>query len=185
MWQEIIFAIWFMLPAGLANGAPVVSAHLPWLKRFDAPIDGGQTWRGKRLLGSHKTWRGLVSGMLVSTLVLWLQQVCVAHFGWAAAISDIVDYAHLPVLVLGPLMGFGTLAGDAIESFFKRQRGVEAGGSWPPFDQLDFIVGATLVTLPFVILPASQYVLIAIIWFYLHLLGSFVGWKLGLKERPI
>lgn len=183
--HAILFALWFLLPAADANMAPIFAAHLPWLKRFDAPIDGGRTFHGKPLLGTHKTWRGLLAGMVVSTLIFWLQQVLLAHVGWLRPLAGGVDYAALPTFVLGPLFGLGALGGDAVKSFFKRRVGVESGKSWLPFDQLDYVIGGILVTLPFVRLAWTQYLTMLIVWFLMHLLFSYLGWLLHLKEAPV
>lgn len=174
-----------MLPAAIANGIPILTARLPLLRNWDARIDFGKKFHGRPLLGSHKTWRGLISGMVVATVVLWLQQLMAANSGWTDSFTGGISYAELPVLVLGPLFGLGALGGDAVESFFKRRRGTKSGGSWVPFDQLDYIVGALLVSLPFAVLTFRQYVLIFIIWFCMHLLGTYIGWRLGLKDQPV
>lgn len=173
-----------MLPAAIANVAPIFSARIPVLKRWNTPMDFGKEFRGRPLLGSHKTWRGLAVGILAATLVLWLQRSA-ADTAWTNALTANVDYTALPVLILGPLFGLGALGGDAIESFFKRRRGTESGASWMPFDQLDYIIGAVLASLPFVILTLRQYLLIFVIWFIMHIASTYVGWKLGLKDQPI
>ena len=164
---------------------PILVAPLPYLRDLDAPIDGGLTYRGKRLLGTHKTWRGLIAGVLCSTFVLWLQQLGVDHSALLRHLTEQVDYAHLPTLVLGPLFGLGALGGDAIESFFKRQRGVAPGHGWFPFDQTDYIIGGALITMPFVQLTILQYLLLICIWLVIHVISTYVGFVLGLKERPI
>ncbi len=185
MLHDILFAIWFLLPAAFANAVPVFAAALPGLKKLDAPIDGGKTFRGHQLLGPHKTWRGIVSGILIATITLWVQQLLVAEYPWAAYIAGDVNYAALPVLILGPLFAIGALGGDAIESFFKRQRNIESGGKWIPFDQLDYILGSVLISLLFVVLSPAQYVWIFIVWFTVHIIASYIGFKLGLKKDPI
>ena len=185
MLQDILFAIWFLLPAAAANMIPIFAAAIPALKKYDAPIDGGKTWRGHELLGPHKTWRGIIFGIIIATFVLWVQQLLAANFVWTQFVTDGVDYATLPVLILGPLFAIGALGGDAIESFFKRQRNIKSGGSWVPFDQLDYIIGSVLVSLFFVILTPAQYAWIFIIWFVMHLLASYIGYRLGLKKDPI
>ena len=185
MLQDILFAIWFLLPAAAANASPIFSAKIPFLKKFDAPIDGGEKINGHRIFGSHKTWRGIISGIVVATAVLALQQLLFAHFGWVRFVSGGVDYASLPTLLLGPLFAIGALGGDAIESFFKRQRGIKSGGTWVPFDQLDYIIGSVIVSLFFVILTPVQYILMFVIWFLGHILATYVGYKLGLKDDPI
>ncbi len=184
MLHAALLALWFLLPAAIANVAPIVAAKLPLMRRWETPIDGGKTWRGLPFLGAHKTWRGLLSGIVMGGLTFWLQQTAYRHGGWTHTIAYSVNYAHISWL-LGPLMGLGALGGDAIESFFKRRHHVASGKPWIPFDQLDYIIGAVLVSLPFVVLPAAVYVWIFIIWFGMHILFSYLGWRVGLKDAPI
>jgi CDP-2,3-bis-(O-geranylgeranyl)-sn-glycerol synthase len=183
--HDIFFSVWFLLPAALANVAPILSAKIPYLDRWQTRLDFGKQYKGADIFGSHKTWRGLLMGMIVATIVLALQKYSIAHFGWPRLHVRGVDYATLPLLLLGPLFGFGALGGDAVESFFKRRRGIESGGAWIPFDQLDYIVGAILVTLPFVLLPLQMYVYMIVIWFGAHLLASYIGYRLKLKDAPV
>lgn len=185
MIKEILFALWFFLPAGIANVFPILVAPIPGLKNLQAPMDFGLTFRGKRILGAHKTWRGLIAGVIMSTVTLWLQQIAAAHFGWAHNLTSSVDYAALPTIPLGILFGVGALGGDAIESFFKRQRGTAPGRGWFPWDQLDYIIGAALASLPFVALSLRQYAILIVLWLVVHLVASYIGWLLHLKERPI
>src|SRR5581483_2229311 len=109
--------------------------------------------------------------LIAATLVLWLQQALVQHTGWARTLTSEVDYGQLPTLVLGPLFGFGALAGDAVESFFKRQRGTPPGAGWFPFDQTDYIIGGAIATAPFVHLKFMQYVLLLLIWLITHIVA--------------
>jgi hypothetical protein len=185
MLKEIFFALWFFAPAGAANVMPILAAAVPALKKYDAPIDFGLKFRGRALLGSHKTWRGLISGVLAATLALWLQQLLTAHVGWIHHWTAQVDYAALPVLILGPLFGLGALGGDAIESFFKRQRNVAPGRGWFPFDQIDYIIGGAIATAPFVTLSLRQYTWLVFLWLIVHVVASYIGYLLKLKERPI
>jgi CDP-2,3-bis-(O-geranylgeranyl)-sn-glycerol synthase len=185
MLDDILFAIWFLLPAAAANMIPIFAAAIPALKKYDAPIDGGRTWKGRELLGPHKTWRGIIAGVIIATIVLWLQQLAVAEFSWAQYVANGVNYAALPTLILGPLFAIGALGGDALESFFKRRRNIKSGGSWVPFDQLDYILGSIFISLFFVILTPMQYVWLIIVWFIAHLGASYVGYLLGLKKSPI
>src|SRR5206468_5773804 len=103
--------------------------------------------------------------------------------GLAHAINN--GYMVRSVWLMGPLFGIGALGGDAVESFYKRRRGVPSGKKWLPFDQLDYIAGTLLITLPVVLLTITQYVLIILVWFGMHLLGTYIGWRLGLKDEPI
>ncbi|MBC7707801.1 CDP-archaeol synthase [Polaromonas sp.] len=185
MIQDIQIAFWLLLPAAFANAAPIFSATVPYFRRWNTPLDFGRTYRGKEIFGANKTWRGLLTGIIVATIILWLQKISVAHTGWDHAVGHGVDYAHLPTLILGPLFGLGALGADAIESFFKRLRGIRPGRSWAPFDQLDYVIGGILVSLLFVRLHFSAYLWMVAIWFTVHLLASYIGWQVGLKKRPI
>lgn len=183
--QEVFFALWFFLPAGIANMMPIFASRWPLIRQYDQPVDLGKTYRGKRIFGSHKTWRGLIVGMIFATITLCLQVLLVEHVSFVANLTDQIDYTALPVLVLGPLFGFGALAGDCIESFFKRQIGKAPGEGWFPFDQIDYIVGGALATMPFVQLTILQYVALIVIWLVVHVIASYVGFIIGVKERPI
>jgi CDP-2,3-bis-(O-geranylgeranyl)-sn-glycerol synthase len=185
MATDIFFAIWLFLPAAVANVTPLFAAHIPGLRTLDAPIDGRRMYRGKRLLGDHKTWRGLCSGMVLATVALWIQQLAISHSAWLHTMTMQVDYQALPLLLLGPLLGLGALGGDAIESFFKRQRGVRPGRQWFPFDQLDYIIGGVIAALPFAVLSVWQYMWLAIIWLGAHLIASYIGYLIGWKEEPV
>jgi CDP-2,3-bis-(O-geranylgeranyl)-sn-glycerol synthase len=185
MLKDILFVFWLMLPAAFANGAPIISARLPKLKEWNARLDFGKRFHGRPLLGSHKTWRGLISGMILATVILGIQQIVTKNSSFSPYFTGGVDYASLPTLILGPLFGLGALGGDAIESFFKRRHGTKAGDRWVPFDQIDYIIGAVLVSLPFFLLTLRQYVLLFAIWFGMHLLSTYIGWLIGLKEKPV
>jgi CDP-2,3-bis-(O-geranylgeranyl)-sn-glycerol synthase len=106
------------------------------------------------------------------------------HIGWLHTLvhgSGLLGVSWL----LGPLLGVGVIAGDALKSFFKRQRGVPSGHTWVPFDQIDYAVGAILVSLPFIRLSIGVYVWMLIIMVAMTLVSSYIGWLFGLKEAPI
>ena len=185
MIKDILFAIWFFLPAGVANGVPVLAAHIPFLRTFQSPLDAGYTFRHKRLLGPNKTWRGLLAGIIASTLTFWLQQLLMHYVHWISSSLGITHFGLVASLAIGPLFGFGALVGDAFESFLKRQRDIPSGHTWFPFDQVDYIVGGAIAIAPIVIFPLWQYVWLVFVWLILHMLATFLGYLAGLRERPI
>ena len=180
----LLAAIWFFLPAGLANAAPVFAALIPGLRTINNPLDLGKSYRGKRVFGANKTWRGLAAGIVVATLVIALQKYLYTHAAWAQELSWF-DYRSASIWLLGPLFGTGALLADAVESFFKRQRGIAPGHAWIPFDQTDYIIGGCLLSLTVVQLPIHKYVWVLATWFGLHLLSVYVGHLLGIREKPI
>lgn len=183
--DAILFALWFFLPAGLGNSAPVFASKIPILKKLSAPLDGGKTFRGKRIFGDHKTVRGLISGTLIGLLVGLAQVMVFNEFEAIRQLVAPVDYSQPWFVVLGAFMGAGALIADAIKSFFKRQVGIASGKTWFPFDQTDYLIGGIVASLPFVLLDSGRYVTIVLVWFFLHPVATLVGWLLHLKESPI
>ncbi len=183
--QDMLFAAWFMVPAAAANMTPVFMSKAPGLRHWQAPLDFGKSYRGRRVFGPNKTWRGLLVGMGAATALLFLQHVLSMHHQDTLFVHNQLDYQHLGYWLLGPLIGLGTLGGDAIESFFKRQRGIMAGQKWLPFDQIDSIVGVIAVTAPFYRFSLVTYAWMIGIWFVAHISASYVGWLLHVKDAPV
>lgn len=168
-----LYVLWFFLPAGIANAAPVFANKIPLLNRWKTPLDLGKSWRGKRIFGENKTLRGIVFGTLVAAGVGYLQQ--------QLNLDGFPDTSA----VIGAALGYGALIGDAAESFFKRQKGIKSGEKWFPFDQTDYIVGGIVFALPFTTLSLWFCIQILVVWFCMHILFAYIGYKLGLKDTPI
>src|SRR5260370_34560339 len=66
-------ALWVFVPllgAFLAHGLVL---RFGWFRSLAKPIDGGATFRGKRVFGDNKTWRGalvMASGVIVFACAL-------------------------------------------------------------------------------------------------------------------
>ncbi len=112
-WLWMLLQCWLLLVA--ANGAPVIAARLCGA-RWGAPVDGGRRLAdGEPLLGSHKTWRGLVVAIAGCALLATL-------LGHGAA--------------TGAAIGALAMIGDLLASFAKRRLRVAAGGRLRALDQL-------------------------------------------------
>lgn len=185
MVADILLAMWFFVPVGFANMSPIVAARIAWLKPLGVPIDAGKTFRGRRILGANKTWRGLLAGIVVATLTVWLQQTLAGHATWLNDFPGDTAYADLPTVLLGVLFGVGTLGGDAVKSFIKRQLDVAPGKPWPFFDQIGEILGAIVVTLPVVMFDFWVYVWIVVLWLVIDIGVSGLSYLAGWKERPL
>lgn len=184
MVEDILFALWFFLPAGIANVTPVIIAKAPLLSQWNTPVDFGLKWRNKPILGPHKTIRGIVIGTLAGTVIFLLQKYAFDNYQWVVDISGGVNYTSLSIW-LGVLLSFGALFGDMVKSFFKRQLAVASGKSWFPFDQLDYILGGLILSSFVIVLSLKEYILIIIVWFLIHLLSSYLGYHLRFKKDPI
>ena len=164
--------IWLILPAYLANMAPLLAKKL--LKdRFSTPIDSNR-------LGANKTFRGLIAGMVMGIAVAPAHRA-LSSFPIAQRLS-LVPYESLNVTLWGFLLGAGALLGDAAKSFFKRQRGISPGTPWRPFDQLDFLVGAMALA-QFVYVPPVPVILdILLLMPCLKIVSAHVGYAIGWRE---
>ncbi len=179
MLKLISETIWLFLPAIVANITPVYFAHYNWLPSLNKPLDGHQTWRGYRLLGNNKTVRGLISG-IIAGLLIGLMQFLTSHL--TVSIS-LINYSSLAVaLTTGGLLAFSALAGDAIASFFKRQLNIAPGKPWIPFDQIDFVIGAFLVSILFTPLTLSHLFIALILIGSGSYLTSYIGVTLNIKK---
>lgn len=172
--NSLFLSFFFFLPAGIGNMMPVFAAKLPGLSKWNQPLDFGLTFQNKRILGDHKTVRGIITGILAGMLIA----VILVHF-----FPNLYHGAN-PFLV-GFLLSFGALAGDSIKSFFKRRVNIPSGKTWFPFDQIDYIVGGLVLSLFVVRLPLQQYLVIFLLYFCLHLLSTTIGYLLHLKKSPL
>ena len=172
MLEVVAAAFWLMLPAYLPNPAAVLLGG-------GMPVDFGRTWRGKRILGDGKTWRGLFGGTACGVLLAVILNFIAPAIG-APSFSP-------AAAVCLPL---GSLVGDMTESFFKRRGGIERGAPLPIADQLDFLAGAWLLTAAvdwgwfsahFTLWVAVAALLITPA---LHLGVNYVGFRLGKKDVP-
>jgi CDP-2,3-bis-(O-geranylgeranyl)-sn-glycerol synthase len=142
-WWFPVQALWLMLPAYVANMAPVFLVKL--FPRWNRPIDGGRVHRdGTRLLGDGKTWRGLIGGSIVAALFAMLQ-AHVLRFWDGLTDFGVTESGHFwAPLLIGFAFGLGALVGDAVKSYLKRRSGRPRGAPWVGPDQLDFVFGGLL-----------------------------------------
>lgn len=140
--ETLIFALFFFIPGFLANSSAAGSSKIKPFSNWNKPLDFGKTFGGKRILGDHKTIRGLIVGTTVAIFGGYLQFLLI-KFGHLEIKFDI--YSSLKsTLILSFLLGFGALAGDCSKSFFKRRRDIKPGKPWIPFDWVDYPFGALI-----------------------------------------
>ncbi len=173
-----------MLPALIPNSAAVLWGG-------GTPMDFGRSWRGKRVLGDGKTWRGFFGGAFTGVLFGVLQ------IGIAAALGKEQSwgFGEWPVaLAVVFVLSFGSMLGDSTGSFVKRRFDIGRGAKAPILDQYNFIVGAILLTL--LVFPdwfLDHYVrgdgifalvLLLVLVPLLHRSANIIGYKMGKKNVP-
>lgn len=158
----VVEAFKFIFPAYCANGAPVLAGG-------GLPMDFGRNFvDGKRVLGNNKTFKGFFFGLAIGVFV---------------GLVEYLVFGEYPLLFsfLSPL---GALSGDLAGAFLKRRLGIAPGGLLPIIDQIDFVVGAVLFSLPLGVVSWELAITVMLITPPIHLLTNFVAFKLKLKSNP-
>ncbi|MFA6804850.1 MAG: CDP-2,3-bis-(O-geranylgeranyl)-sn-glycerol synthase [Candidatus Methanomethylophilaceae archaeon] len=176
--------IWLFIPAMVPNSAAALFGGGP-------TIDGGRKFRGRRIFGNGKTWKGFFAGALVG-IVTGIILIDIAYF------FDPKDFwgygpfwSNLGIVVC---LSFGAVLGDLMGAFIKRRLGLKRGEKAPILDQYDFVFGAFLVTAIF--FPGWVYstyfdgwniaalLFLLLIMFAIHRLANIIGYKWGVKKEP-
>ncbi len=182
-WVTAAEAIWFILPAYIANSSAVIVGG-------GTPVDFGKSFRRIRIFGDGKTWRGFLGGIFAGTAAgIIMNAVAPETFGDGIA-----------SLVILLSLTSGALLGDLTESFFKRRIGKDRGDKWLIADQIDFLLGALFLSflactaLAALGLTSGNWFLSSFsVWHIafllvftplIHYATNAVGYLAGLKEVP-
>ncbi|MCC7081843.1 MAG: CDP-archaeol synthase [Burkholderiales bacterium] len=171
-------------------------AHAGWMRsRWSAllaiPLDGGRSWRGRRLLGDHKTVRGLIMLPLAAG----------AAFGLLGVVREVLPqwlagglwtYDVPALFALGAWAGLCFMAGELPNSFYKRRLGIAPGAvphagfaRWLclALDRIDSTAAMLLGLALVAPLPWQTAMLVAVFGPAVHLAFSAALFALGVKAR--
>lgn len=162
-------ALVWILPAYVANAAPVVLAKLLKRKTRLHPLDFGCVFLdGRRVFGDNKTIEGLVGGFLAG-----------------AAVALALERLSLHSLPSGAVLSLGALLGDLAGAFVKRRIGMKPGDPAPLLDQLDFLMGALAAHFAaFGELDTSAAMILVLLTPPIHLATNALAYLVGLKQHP-
>ena len=162
--QLIVEAIKFIFPAYCANATPVLAGG-------GTRMDFGKNfYDGKRIFGNNKTFRGFFFGLAVGVAVGLIEG---AVFG----------FQNFPV-TFSLLIPLGALLGDLAGAFIKRRLGIAPGGLLPIIDQVDFVIGAIVFSIPLELITWELGITVLLITPPIHLLTNFLAYKMKLKNNP-
>lgn len=178
--MTFLASIYFILPAYFANMAPPIFHKLGWLKFLNFPLDFNKKIRGKPIFGSHKTFMGVVSGIIAATVTVAIQKYLYDYEIFQNL--SLINYPQTSVLLLGLLFGLGTILGDAIESAIKRRLDIKPGGKFIPWDQIDFLIGSLIFVSIIYIPPLKTIIVLLIITPLLHFSANVIGYLLKIKK---
>ncbi len=181
MTAEPLRVLWLAAPVIVAALVHIAVIRLRLLPGLVVPLDGGADWRGARVLGDNKTWRGALVMTLVSTAAAPLQQVV------RLPALEYFDYGRANLALVGFLLGLGFVLGELPNSFLKRRLGVAPGGRgsalFVVLDQVDSIVAALALLALAWPPPLAVWVWVLVLCSGVHMALNALFVVLGLKER--
>lgn len=181
----VVIGFWVYIPAMLPNSNAALIGG-------GTPVDFGKSWKGQRILGDGKTWRGFIggalSGVLIGILMIGISVLCGSedHWGFGPSWADNIGLLFC--------MSFGSLIGDMMGSFVKRRLGIGRGAKAPLLDQFDYVVGSFLLMAIFY--PGWVYstyfegyhiivfVMLLLFVYASHRIVNIIGYKMGVKDEP-
>ena len=189
MIKEFLILAYLFLPllVGLAlHGFCIKYDVMAFLCR---PIDLERSFRGKRIFGENKTWRGVVIVGLGTAVGFGLQSF-VLHRSASIRSVELFDYAFFKSVAVGLAVGVAAMLSELPNSFIKRRFEIAPGSvakGWKRaifyvYDQIDFLLGAWLVLAIVVTVTAGRVLFSAGLLLVAHQLMSSVGHALGMRK---
>jgi hypothetical protein len=158
----LLQALWLALPVVVAGVVHMLAVKRDWLPALRIPLDGGRSWRGARLFGDNKTWRGVVI-MVAGCSLLGALQGLAGSWAWGAGLlpgdhsawglgTGLLAQVTGHALVFA-LIGVGYVVGELPNSFLKRRLAIRPGSTEKGLagrfffllDQADSVLAALLL----------------------------------------
>ena len=147
----------------VANGAPILLRNIMG-EYADLPVDMGKRFFDSRpLFGRAKTWRGLISSILLTTLVAYL-----LGYEWMMGIWVAV-YAML---------------GDLFSSFIKRRIGLTTSSRALFIDQIPESLFPAVFLMQTFDLNLTDVILLVSCFMILEIFLSKLLYRIGIRRRP-
>ena len=174
--------------AGLAHG---IWMRSPRSLRYSVPLDGGHTFRGRRVFGDNKTLRGfMVLAPVAGCAFFLLGMMRDAGVAWLR--PGLWGLDPFALFGVGAWAGFCFMAGELPNSFLKRQWRIEPGdvprtGGRRLFclvvDRLDSTLAVLLGMALVVDLHAQTWVAVLLLGPAVHFGFSVLLYWVGVKRR--
>ncbi len=182
MFNFIISRLYFFLPAYITNMTPPLAAKFKILESLNKPVDNNKKINGLPVLGSHKTWRGVILGIINGIITVFIQR-CLYQFPFFEEIS-LFNYQYENVLLFGFLISGGAVLGDLVSASVKRRLDLKPGARFMPWDQINYVIGASIILSLFseINLKLTSWLVLIFLTFFLHIITNLTGYYLGLNN---
>jgi CDP-2,3-bis-(O-geranylgeranyl)-sn-glycerol synthase len=181
MLQLVFKALWFILPAYVANASAVIVHDRN-------PIDGGAKFLdGKPLLGKAKTVGGFSAGVFFGTLVGVAQALLESQ-----GLVLLNGFSFFDRVLLAFVLSLGAMTGDSVGSFIKRRFDLKPGQATPFLDQWGFVLLAFFFVFllsffsgrPSFFPETTIFLVVLVVTPFLHVGTNLLAYKIGWKEVP-
>ncbi|MGC8644940.1 MAG: CDP-2,3-bis-(O-geranylgeranyl)-sn-glycerol synthase [Thermoplasmata archaeon] len=180
MIPSFITGLILFIPAFIANPSAVITGG-------KMVMDGGRSWRGKRIFGDHKTWSGFLGGTFFGAVV----GLVLNFLFLLAGVHELTFSSNfLVAFSMVSALSFFSMFGDLMGSFIKRRLGREPGSESMFLDQYPF----ALFSLGFFYIlfyPQSLRIFtwegavaILIVTPLIHRAVNILGYKMKMKDVP-
>jgi CDP-2,3-bis-(O-geranylgeranyl)-sn-glycerol synthase len=177
---SFITSLILFIPAFIANPSAVLTGG-----RF--VIDGGKTWRGKRIFGDHKTLSGFLGGIFGGTFIGLVLNYVFFYSGVRELTFSGNLYTALSMVLV---LSFFSMVGDLVGSFVKRRMGRAPGKESIFLDQYPFALFSLAFFYVFfwpearVLFPWEGVLAILVVTPLIHRAVNIIGYKLKMKSVP-
>ena len=172
--DDVVNTLILFFPSMVTNAFPVLTRVLFKEKH---PIDFNKYFiDGGRVFGDGKTWEGFLLGILSSLSVGISYTYILGSYTW---------------VIYSLTAGLGALLGDLLNAFVKRRLGIRTGAPFPPFDQVDYLLGSYCLVKVLNIdlllstsLELKNLLIGMMISLILHPLTNFIAYMIKVKDVP-
>jgi hypothetical protein len=191
MYDPLHCALFLILAFVLAGILHSLWLHNRLSQVLAIPLDGGRMFRGRPILGENKTLRGFV--MIPAAALAFAAVAVMISLPQGMPPATLWQLTPAEYAALGAWAGFGFMAGELPNSFFKRQLGILPGQAPAPgltrticftIDHIDSIVGMLAAVTLAVHTPWTTWLWVLILGPSIHLFFSWWLFRMGVKRRP-
>ena len=173
---DVIYSILFILPAYVANAAPVILGG-------KNSIDFNKKFFDKQyIFGPGKTIDGFIGGILAGTTTSIILAKLLIRTN-----LDIFASNALMYIQIGFILSLGAMIGDLLGSFIKRRLEIKRGKPVFILDQLDFLsvalAGAYLFGFRYVF-EIENLIFLVSLTIFIHKFANLLAFMLKLKKHP-
>ena len=187
MMKVILELLLVASPVILAAIFHMVVVSYNWGKQFTYPLDHYKTFRGQRIFGQNKTYRGLLVMILASIAITYFYAFLVQVSPSIASVN-LLTFEHHSPFFYGCLYGIGYVVGELPNSFFKRQLTISEGKSngfiQRLIDQLDSVVVILLMLIYTSHFTWTHFWIGIVFYGLLHLSINYGLFLLKLRKEP-